>query len=751
MRKVLFLALVCVLSLALPLAAGSPVDARWMSLPDGVSVPVPPAEHPRLFLRGRDLENLRGRVQNPVLRPYWENLQRLGERNAENRMIVDALRCLLAPDSALARRTIAVALDTLEQITWNMDMGDVSRPIGRMLLAGAVVYDWCYPWLTREDKEELVGHFIRLAGLFEIGYPIRQEGSLTGHLGEWMVNRDLLSAGVAVYDEYPDMYREAAGKIFRDFIPARNWFYPGGAYHQGAAYGDTRFGSELYPLWIFDRLGAGNVYNPAQQFVPYQWIYMRRPDGRLLTGGDDFIWTPKLAEMLCASYYNDGYILADYLKNPWPFEVLKHANYPMDQLFILLWLDPQLKPWNIAELPLTRYCGPPFGFMYARTGWEGQPVICEMKVNEYNFLNHQHHDAGAFQIYYRGPLAVDSGIYEGNDGGYLGPHNVNYYKRTISHNSLLVFDPDEKWITGGFRNVEKVNDGGQRFPNLWRSAGTLPDFLARDYRTGSVLGHWFGPNAQTPEFSYLKGDITAAYSPKVSQVRRSFVFVNLGAAERVPAALVVFDRVTAVDSSFAKYWLLHGMEEPTVTGDRVTFDLTQRTWSGRLCDDILLPAASGRKVEKVGGPGHEFEVFGRNFPSQPEHNPEEYEMGDWRVQVSPQTGQATDLFLNVLQVTDTGNNNLHKVERIEAGPLVGATLGGRAVLFSRDSERLDGTLRFKLSGNGKANLKVLVADLAAGNWQVRLDGRVLIPVSAVCEESGVLCFEGPAGSYELRR
>ncbi len=752
MRKALFSVLACLLCLAQPtdMAAGSPVDAKWMSLPDGVSVPVPPAEHPRLFLRARDIADLRARITHPVLKPYWENLQRLGERNAENRMVVDALRCLIQSDSALARRTIATALDTLEKAEWNMETGDVSRPIGRMLLAAAVVYDWCYGWLTSQEKEEFAVQFIRLARMFEIGYPIQQDGALTGHLAEWMVMRDMLSAGIAAYDEYPDMYVEAAGKFFRDFLPARNWIYPGGAYHQGAAYGDTRFGSDLYPLWIFDRLGAGNVYNPSQQFIPYQWVYMRRPDGRLITGGDDFIWTPKLAELLCASYYNDGYILADYLKNPWPFEVLKHANYPMDQLFILLWLDPELKPWKIAELPLTRYCGSPYGWMYARTSWDGEPVICEMKVNEYNFLNHQHHDAGAFQIWYRGPLAMDTGIYEGDDGGYLGPHNVNYYKRTIAHNSLLVYDPAEKWITGGFRNVEKINDGGQRFPNLWRSAGTLPDFLASDFRTGEVLGRWFGPDANNPAFSYLNGDITAAYSRKVKQVRRSFVFLNLGAAESVPAALVVFDRVESSDSTFGKYWLLHGMEEPKIDGGRVTFDLTQRGWSGRLAGEILLPEAADRKVTKVGGPGREFEVFGRNFPSKPRRNPEQYEMGEWRVEVSPRQARPVDLFLNVLQVTDTGNSRLHEVKKIEAGPLVGVSLAGRVALFAREGARLGGTLSFQLSG-ASVNHKVLVTDLSAGAWQVRLNGRVLIPAAMVSEDSGALCFEGPSGTYELRR
>jgi hypothetical protein len=84
-----------------------------------------------------------------------------------------------------------------------------------------------------------------------------------------MIIRDMLSAGIAIYDEFPEMYRLAAGRFFREHLPVRNWLYPGHAYHQGGSYGPHRYSWDTYPLWIFDRLGAGNVYNPEQHFVPW--------------------------------------------------------------------------------------------------------------------------------------------------------------------------------------------------------------------------------------------------------------------------------------------------------------------------------------------------------------------------------------------------------------------------------------------------------------------------------------------------
>ena len=156
------------------------------------------------------------------------------------------------------------------------------------------------------------------------------------------------------------------------------------------------------------------------------------------------------------------------------------------------------------------------------------------KINEYNFVNHAHNDAGAFQIYYKGPLAIDAGIYQGSSGGnqgYNSPHNKNFFKRTIAHNSLLIYDPNEIFPSFNYGGANKskfvANDGGQRLPGVeWHQASDLNDMLTGNFKTGKVLANGFGPNAQTPDYSYLKGDITDAYSSKVKEVKRSFVFLN---------------------------------------------------------------------------------------------------------------------------------------------------------------------------------------------------------------------------------
>jgi hypothetical protein len=731
-------------------AASSAADVKWIDV-DGVHMVEPPPEHPRLYLRARDLPDLRRRLVHPVLKPHWDALQAAAKASPQIRLEVDALRYLLDPDSTRGRRIVADALALLQQSKGETE----SRKTGRMMVTGAIVYDWLYPELTPDQKSAFIADFVRLAKNLECHYPPRKVGLIIGHPSEWMILRDMLSAGIATYDEDPEMYRLAAGLFFAYHVPARAWWYPGGAFNQGSGYGDARFQSDMYPLWIFARMGAGNVFDPSQQFVPYEWIYLRRPDLKYIRSGDGQNWPTRWGSMLTASFYHDGYVLSNFLKDPVEdpnYKLLHFLTLPRDSkpigisdntLFEILWRDPDLKPLPISDLPLSRYFGFPFGWMVARTGWGEGSVIAQMRVNVYNYGGHQHNDGGSFEIYYKGPLAIHSGVYQGVNGSYAGSHDLNYYKRTIAHNSLLIYDSQEKF---NFGRKEVSNDSGQRYPNEGVGANTLDEMLKGRFKTGEVLGQGYGPDPQKPAYTYLKGDITAAYSEKVREVKRSFVFLNLGAAA-AQAALIVFDRVVATNPAFTKYWLLQSVTEPQVVGATQVVSLTQNGWSGKLVNTTLLPVSDNARVSTVGGPGKEFWVFGKNYPDRKE--PADPEMGGWRVEISPKAPAAADLFLNVMQILDRSAAKPFPVEKIESRDVVGLRLSDRVVLFNPLGGRAAQPVTFAAQGPG--TLKFLVTDLAEGPWQVWRDGRIVAPALEVSGDAGTLYFEGSAGNYSLRR
>jgi len=706
----------------------------------------PPREHPRLYLRARDLSSVRQRMSNPALQPVWQELQAEAKRNTQVRIELDALHYLLGHDEALARRTVEDALSLVRRIKGD----NASRTVGRMMVTAAIVYDWCYPVLTAEQKQFFVAETVEMAKKLECGYPPDKGSFLVGHPGEFMVQRDMLSAGVAIYDEFPEMYRLAAGRFFSSHLPARNWFYPGHAHPMGTGYADIRFTSDMYPLFIFDRMGAGNVFNPEQHYVPYEWIYEHRPDGQYMRVGDGQNWPTYFGTLLCASYYHDGYLLSNYLRPPGTpaavvFGFLTHdpgdkERIRDDKIFEFLWRDADLKPLPLTDLPLAHYSGFPFGWMQARTGWDDSSVLADMRVNIINFTGHEHEDAGSFELYYKGPLTLHTGVYQGVNGGYGSPHHSNYYQRTIAHNSLLIYDPDEKFSGG------RANDGGQRLPNQRREPVDLQALVKGDYKTGEVLGQGWGPDAKSPDYTYLKGDLTAAYSAKVRQVQRSFVFLNLGSGA-VPAALVVFDRVVSANPSFTKYWLLHSITEPVVDGNTTAITLSTGKWNGKLTNTTLLPAPDNTHIEKVGGPGKEFWVFGKNYPNATD--PPDLETGAWRIELSPKQPSATDLFLNVLQVMDPGRSTPLATEKIESPGVVGVRVSDRVVLFNSGGGRTAEPVSFTVRGNG--NLRFVIADRAEGTWQVSRDGRIVEPAVKVTADAGTLYFEGPPGSYNLHR
>src|SRR5664280_1448921 len=130
---------------------------------DAASMPVPPLEHPRLYLRARDIPDLQRRTVHPVLKPIWEQLQEQAQSSPSSAVEVDSLRYLLTRDTVLGRRTAAAALRLLQETKFDMAVEDISRPIGRLMVTGAIVYDWCYPVLTTVQKSEYGRELLRWA------------------------------------------------------------------------------------------------------------------------------------------------------------------------------------------------------------------------------------------------------------------------------------------------------------------------------------------------------------------------------------------------------------------------------------------------------------------------------------------------------------------------------------------------------------------------------------------------------------
>ena len=243
------------------------------------------------------------------------------------------------------------------------------------------------------------------------------------------------------------------------------------------------------------------------------------------------------------------------------------------------------------------------------------------RSNTYININHKHNDESHFVIYKRGHLAIDRGTRF--DQFLSTGHANNFYNNSIAHNVITVYMPGEQ-ITGLVSGVNpEANDGGM------------------NRRFGSTI-HAFETNDQ---FTYIACDVTPCYnSAKVSEVTRQFVFIY-------PDYFIVFDRVQSTVANYRKAFVYHAQNDITINGRTFSAD----HWNGRVFVRSVLPSSA--TMVKIGGPGNEFFVDGRNYPiTNPALGPNTLR-GQWRIEVSPAAQQLRDYFLHVIQVGDRSTLN----------------------------------------------------------------------------------------------
>lgn len=197
--------------------------------------------------------------------------------------------------------------------------------------------------------------------------------------------------------------------------------------------------------------------------------------------------------------------------------------------------------------------------------------------------------------------------------------------------------------------------------------------------------------------------------------------------------------------------MLHSIEEPTIGETGFEVRRTLFGGHGMLQNKVLMPKNDDVVIEKIGGKGKECWVNGQNYPNDalPNRPDPALERGEWRVEVSPKKAAKENYFLNVMQVAEGKCQELNQVKRIDGERTVGVQIADRVVNFSRNSLPLSG--RFEMEFSGDKRYRIVMTDMKPGLWQVKYNGKVIIPAQEVRADDGVLSFEGAAGVYEFRR
>jgi hypothetical protein len=729
--------------------------------------------HPRLLVTKEDVVDLKQKIHHKDFSEIYtlfiaqknfstDGISKNGEPQEPIRQKIEALAFSYLLDTVNEKQSGIAAIDLINKYLNSISIATDYKQNAhayQAVFTAALVYDWCYILLDSTTKISLINNMKKVSCLAEYCiFKNTPKQYLSGHYGEYAPTV-YLAMGIAIYDEQQDVFDFAYNEQVQHFAPSRNPWYEASTHHQGSQYIHVRYGNELLQAFLLDKIGlhpyssniASATFRDLYANIPQEKDMDGMPEGDChnnITMGDEYLEFLPIA----ATMSKDGFLQSYAKQNLNKLHALSTRA--------LIFYNPFLPAKPLDSLPLSKLFPSPSGIMMARTKWDidkkggnSNTMVVLMNMKEYQAKNHTHLDIGHFGIYYKGHLALDAGIYQGKDenNGWGKLNYVNYYARTIAHNTLLIVDPNEPTPFEGSNVKAIARDGGQfSFKNkAWDSTQEM--FNAG--KTAQILASEISPGI-APDYSYLKGDMTASYiipknvanyPAKVDTVRRSFVFLNLK-NEAIPGALIVLDKITSTNAGFKKTWLLHAQNEPNIKGDEVSFESTQNGRNGKLQNTVLLPEINNQQIEKVGGAGKEYWADGKNWGTVTQED-----AGQWRIELSPKQQALSDNFLNVIQVMDAKpakkGFNISKSLAIK-GHYIAISISDRIVAQQLSLDKNEDEIAFTI-GNKKSMYNVLITDLKAGEWLV--NSETVKKTVTVNETSGTIYFMSKGGSFTLQK
>ncbi|MCL2640296.1 MAG: heparinase II/III-family protein [Phycisphaerales bacterium] len=316
------------------------------------------------------------------------------------------------------------------------------------------------------------------------------------------------------------------------------------------------------------------------------------------------------------------------------------CNAYMDFLFN----DTTITLGNLDAFPLS-YHSPAAGFVYARSSWKDDATYFFFRCGP-QFTSHQHLDNGHFLIFKHDELLSDGGHY----AGWTESHVINYYIRSIAHNTLLIEDPSEKFAARGFPARPAENDGGQYYPyrpeaNVNAGALDAPAFEQnRDLLDRAQITTY----QDNGTYMYVAGDFTKSYLPqKAKCVTRQIVFVR-------PGTFIIFDRLESTNPTFKKKFVLQPISIPEKHGKHFIVtspDLGNGKERGRLFIQNLSPIATSTELFH----GENLYTYGgKHFPPDREFN----RAPECRMETTATTPATFGCFLHVMTATDSTVNTV---------------------------------------------------------------------------------------------
>ena len=702
--------------------------------------PTPPelVSHPRLLVTEKggtgvpSVKELKARITNPDFAGTWQSLQ---ESSAAEDL---ALYYLLSGNAQALEKVKKTLAETPRHY----------RPLCLQSLA----YDWVYDGLSDQERKKFAANLIDGAQVLFKRYALKNvyhnmvRGRIMAQslamLAAWDDDPRAKELYPGLKQELEDFYEVTGDGAPLDDMEGRGLYM--GGWPESFDY--DRHGSYYAMINLLGWRSAGlkDYFTSSNYWRDKigRFVYSTFPDGKYILPHEDndhpLIYRQDREEMTwLAAEYNSG------IARQWLDQFAE--DIPIRPFWAFIFDVSDIKPVPLNTLHTSTLLQGS-GTAMMRSSWNEDASYVHFLCTPF-YAYHQQMAQGSFSIYREVPRIVEPGVYDNT----VNDHYVNWRVRSISHNCLLVLDPEEKFL--GPREIpEPANDGGQKIMKWILKPSTRSQWLERkDQMTTGQITSFLTDTSH----DLVTGEAAGAYAAtKVRRWCRQMLYIK-------PDWVVVADFVVSTKSEYTKTLVFHSLQELTLDGN-----VANSSYEGKPCLAItsLLPEGGDKRI--AGGRGMTFQYGGNDWMGgdnpEPENVwdmdsgfPEQFKAA-WRLEVEAPPSD-TSFFLTTIYLPDFDNPSPSGTAKVIENTTTNVTvelengkytlsfnprntepytLTGQGLSYSiagtvADSEgfAVEG-VKIKLSGQSAGSVKTdrhgayLFTGLTAGDYSVSIDGAV---------------------------